>query len=70
MMSVDFLIRRSARKRGIGSGLMRKDELIKAPKRVGDNMMFWSEPSLQRNRLQFVQDGHEITVFDSAGKEG
>ena len=22
------------------------------------------------NRLEFVRDGHEITVFDSAGKEG
>lgn len=22
------------------------------------------------NRLEFVQDGHEITVFDSAGEEG
>ena len=26
--------------------------------------------SKTRNRLEFVQDGHEITVFDSAGKEG
>lgn len=59
-----------AKRRGIGPGLMRKDELIKAAKSVGGNMMFWSEPSLQRNRLEFVQDGHEITVFDSAGKEG
>jgi hypothetical protein len=59
-----------AKRRGIGPGRMRKDELTKAPKRVGGNMMFWSEPSLQRNRFEFVQDGHEITVFDSAGKEG
>jgi len=54
---------------GIGPGLMRRDELMKAPKRVVD-MIFWSEPSLQRNRLAFVQDGREITVFGSAGKEG
>lgn len=59
-----------AKQRGTGPGLMRRDELIKAPKRVGGNMIFWSEPPLQRNRLEFVQDGHEITVFDSAGKEG
>ena len=59
-----------AKQRGIDPGLMRRDELIKAPKRVEANMMFWSEPPLQRNRLEFVQDGHEITVFDSAGKEG
>ncbi len=52
-----------AKKRGFGPGLMRKDELVKATKRVGGNMMFWSVPSLQRNRLEFVQDGHEITVL-------
>jgi hypothetical protein len=58
-----------AKRRGIGPGLMRKDKLMEAPKRVGSNMIFWSEPSLQRNRLAFVQDGREITVFDSAVKE-
>lgn len=63
-------VKANAKRRGIGPGLMRKDALIKAPKSVGGNMMFWSEPSLQRNRLEFVQDGRETTVFGSAGKEG